>query len=919
MRKILKILLPLVEILFFALAVLFAVILIPSLDKKVADWFQRPLKPLEEQKDVLMINVDDASIDSIGVWPFGRDVYAGMMYALKDFDTEAVVYDLSFLDKSQRKVDEAYLSEELPVKIDETFESINGEIATVMGGFSDRSLGAKDAESCAESLLTRTEEAKNSLSEAVASTVKDVDSILADSIQFFGSTYLTLTIDDAYPVEDEEQKSYIAEYISLKNVVDDGDTLTYDYKGVMPAIHSFMTRANSAGFVNAPPDKDGYLRRLPIVLKYDGKYYGQLTLVPILKRFGNPEVHVSNKYVTLKGAKLSDGSVKDIKIPRDEKGMLIVKYPPKKYSEYNSISLWNIYRLYLLDNNIYKNIKAMSESGLFELWDGDDPVNLYESAQYIKDWLCKNPEDKENDLTYENYTALRTKYYENVTNYLNGDQENLLKAQYPDDADYIAETFTTMREQFKDLEDSHKDVKEKVTGAICIIGTNATSTTDFGLNQYQQAYPNPGVHYTMANQLLTQDFIDDSPWWVSVIIAAVVCLFYSMLAIRIKSTAKQIFFGLFTVILTLGSLYAYFYVTKQYVGVVIPLLTILLAFATTTIVSYLSASSEKKFITNAFSQCLSKEVVNDIVANPDSFKLGGQTLEMTAMFTDIQKFSGFSELLTAGQLVALLNYYLTKMSDIIMNERGTVDKYEGDAIIALVGAPVPMDDHAARACAAAIKMKKSELLMNKEIQNIASKPKPDTMDDELYDAFKIMIANKRTLFTRIGLNSGEMVAGYMGSENKKNYTMMGNNVNLASRLEGVNKQYSTGGILISEATRNMLGDRFVVRSLDRVRVVNVNTPIRLYELVEEKTYADEFLLKYMELWEKVMSLFEAKKYSEALEGFKKLSEKKPDDKVAKYYISLLEKFFIKGTYPQEKDDFGVAYNPEDGVFKLLQK
>ena len=254
-----------------------------------------------------------------------------------------------------------------------------------------------------------------------------------------------------------------------------------------------------------------------------------------------------------------------------------------------------------------------------------------------------------------------------------------------------------------------------------------------------------------------------------------------------------------------------------------------------------------------------------------------------------------------------------------MKERGTVDKYEGDAIIALVGAPVPMDDHAARACAAAIKMKKSELLMNKEIQNIASKPKPDTMDDELYDAFKIMIANNRTLFTRIGLNSGEMVAGYMGSENKKNYTMMGNNVNLASRLEGVNKQYSTGGILISEATRNMLGDRFVVRSLDRVRVVNVNTPIRLYELVEEKTYADEFLLKYMELWEKVMSLFEAKKYSEALEGFKKLSEKKPDDKVAKYYISLLEKFFIKGTYPQEKDDFGVAYNPEDGVFKLLQK
>jgi adenylate cyclase len=125
--------------------------------------------------------------------------------------------------------------------------------------------------------------------------------------------------------------------------------------------------------------------------------------------------------------------------------------------------------------------------------------------------------------------------------------------------------------------------------------------------------------------------------------------------------------------------------------------------------------------------------------------------------------------------------------------------------------------------------------------------------------------------------------------------------------------------MISEATCKMLGDRFVVRSLDRVRVVNVNTPIRLYELIDEKSLASEFTLKYTEFWEKVMALFESKKYAEALEGFKKLSEKNPKDKVAKYYISLIEKFFINGTYPQEKDDFGVAYNPEDGVFKLLQK
>lgn len=149
--------------------------------------------------------------------------------------------------------------------------------------------------------------------------------------------------------------------------------------------------------------------------------------------------------------------------------------------------------------------------------------------------------------------------------------------------------------------------------------------------------------------------------------------------------------------------------------------------------------------------------------------------------------------------------------------------------------------------------------------------------------------------------------------------MMGNNVNLASRLEGVNKQYHTNGILISAATRELLGDLFVVRSLDRVRVVNVNTPLRLYELLETREAANETLLKYVDEWEKAFALFEAKDYEAADRSFKKLSSQNPDDNVVKYYLGLLEQFFLKGKYPTEADDAGVAYNPEDGVFKLMQK
>jgi len=182
-----------------------------------------------------------------------------------------------------------------------------------------------------------------------------------------------------------------------------------------------------------------------------------------------------------------------------------------------------------------------------------------------------------------------------------------------------------------------------------------------------------------------------------------------------------------------------------------------------------------------------------------------------------------------------------------------------------------------------------------------------------------MAANKKKLFTRIGINSGEMIAGYFGSKMKKNYTMMGNNVNLASRLEGVNKQYSTGGILISEQTRKLLDEDFLLRKLDRVQVVNVNTPVRLYELIDIAQNKDEKLVFYLEKWDQALDLFEKKDFASALNIFTELSKEREDDRVCRYYIRLIEKYFIKGKYPLDSDNEGVIYNPENGVFTLMQK
>jgi adenylate cyclase len=266
---------------------------------------------------------------------------------------------------------------------------------------------------------------------------------------------------------------------------------------------------------------------------------------------------------------------------------------------------------------------------------------------------------------------------------------------------------------------------------------------------------------------------------------------------------------------------------------------------------------------------------------------------MTAIFTDIQRFSSIAEALQneyAGDgpkaLVNLLNLYLTEMSDIVLANGGTIDKYEGDAIIAFFGAPIWTEKHAALACLSAIEMKKREKEMVKDIMNPESgfySPLSKLID-------KGVIRKARPLYTRMGINSGDMVVGNMGTPGKMDYTIMGNAVNLAARLEGVNKQYDTFGILISEYTRDKIGGEFAVRSLSRIRAVGINTPVRLYELLGLKSEAPEELLNMLDAWEKGMAAYENQEFTGAEKIFTAILEKDQTDGVAKLYRKRCKRY-----------------------------
>jgi adenylate cyclase len=161
---------------------------------------------------------------------------------------------------------------------------------------------------------------------------------------------------------------------------------------------------------------------------------------------------------------------------------------------------------------------------------------------------------------------------------------------------------------------------------------------------------------------------------------------------------------------------------------------------------------------------------------------------------------------------------------------------------------------------------------------------------------------ERPLFTRLGINTGTMVVGNMGTPNKMNYTIMGNAVNLSARLEGVNKQYNTGGILLSNYTREKIGDEFVLRSLSRVRVVGINTPVRLYELLELREDASKELLDMVDSWEKGFKAYENKDFLAAKNIFSVISQENDTDNVAKLYMGRCEKYLAAPPLPEKWDD-----------------
>ncbi|HON13246.1 MAG TPA: adenylate/guanylate cyclase domain-containing protein [Treponema sp.] len=312
------------------------------------------------------------------------------------------------------------------------------------------------------------------------------------------------------------------------------------------------------------------------------------------------------------------------------------------------------------------------------------------------------------------------------------------------------------------------------------------------------------IHANALNTILMNNFLIPAPKWIEYALLLLLVMLICFYTSRYSTLwgFVSVFIGIIILFLTISVVFE-----RNNLVIDFPKPAIAMVISFIAVVSYRAMTEErdKKMIKTTFGKYVSPKVVEQILENPP--ELGGVDKELTVLFSDIRGFTTLSENMTPQELVNHLNVYLTAMTDLILEYGGTLDKYVGDEIMCFWGAPIPQEDHAILACKCALKQMEKLRELNEQWPE------------------------NRRINIGIGLNSGIMTVGNMGSPGRMNYTLMGDNVNLGARLEGTNKQYGTG-IIISEFTYGLVKDHFIVRELDNIRVKGKNKPVLIYELVD---------------------------------------------------------------------------------------
>ena len=692
--------------------------------------------------EVALVAIDEKSLDELGRWPWPRVRMAQLLDVLVKYEAKVVGFDIVWAEPDE-----------------------NSEL---------KSLSALKQKMNELKLTNR--DLEKYLSQAIQKA--DTDRTLADSLArsrraVLGYFFHFFTKEDL-PKEKKQLPKDLPPLSTYNWVKYSSQAAAkvplFEATYAEVNIPVIAEAAEGAGYFNIFPDRDGTVRWIPLVIKYQDKHYCALSLA-VLQKFLN------NSPLVLRLAEFGVEEIRlgDLFIPTNEEGRMLINYrgPQKTFPHYSATDVIH----------------------------GRVPVNAFR-------------------------------------------------------------------------------------GKIVLVGATAMGIYDIRVTPFDHVFPGLEVHANVIDTILKQQFLY-RPNWVTLLDLLAIIVLGLILGI-ILPKVKALWGALigislfFAFVLTSNQLFQ-----KQgiWVNQTYPLFNLVLTYLMITGYRYMTEERERKKVRGAFQYYLNASVVEQMLKDPEKLKLGGEKKDLTVLFSDIRGFTSISEHMTPERLVKFLNEYLTKMTDIVFKYDGLLDKYMGDAIMAIWGAPLDQSDHPLRACYTALEMvEELHLLQHKW----ATEGMP-------------------RLNIGIGINAGPMVVGNMGSERRFDYTVMGDSVNLGSRLEGLNKLYGTN-IIISEMTYERVQGEILGRELALVRVKGKDQPVKIYELLsrraktlpEQKALAEEF--------QAALGEYRNRNWETARKIFQSILERYPEDGPGRLYVERCQT--LEKTPPPE--DW-------DGVYTMTTK
>lgn len=426
--------------------------------------------------------------------------------------------------------------------------------------------------------------------------------------------------------------------------------------------------------------------------------------------------------------------------------------------------------------------------------------------------------------------------------------------------------------------------KEDLQGAIILIGSTATGLMDLRSTPVAPVFPGVEIHANMIAGILDQN-IKQIPDYVGVLEFLLLALTGLLLAFLLPflNPGKSILLSLLMLLISIG-INAWAWHSNLVLPLASSALMIPLLFAVNMSWGFFTETRTKRHLTQLFGQYVPKELVNKMSMRPENFALEGESREMTVLFSDVRNFTTISEGMLPKELTKLMNEYMTPMTYVIQKHRGTIDKYIGDAIMAFWGAPLRDDEHARNAVLAAL-----------EMQATIGKLRPQFIEKGWPE---IRIG--------VGVNTGVMRVGNMGSEFRMAYTVMGDAVNLGSRLEGITKQYGVE-IIVGEKTRRTISD-ILFRELDRVRVKGKDKPVIIYEPIGLEAQIDETVKEELVLFNVALNLYRDMSWDAAEQQLLELQKTYADKYIYQLYLERI--CYLRKEPPSPG---------WDGVFKFTTK